>query len=205
MSNFRGRKAQYLTRDGQIPDFCFIPSDPQGRIPVELSKEQVEHLNNLDPRCLTQGERDALAKEAAVTNFNYFLRNDGVACDPEEEYGFEASYYFDNGVWSGLYTNFVGLHYVRFQWDGIVTIITNYSEDPDEDIEGRSSKGWRVRSFASDQDHYHFPRMDLDPDELAFTREFVRTEWPSEMAEEEDSSMPIPVPFEDYLIHSEAA
>jgi hypothetical protein len=108
-----------------------------------------------------------------------------------EQHGFEASYYIDNGVWTGLYTNFVGLHYVRFNDDSSVTVITNYTEDP---------KGWRVRSFAKDQYHFHFPRMDLDVDELDFTREFVRTEWPSEMAEEKDQSMPVPVAFEDYLV-----
>ena len=132
--------------------------------------------------------------------FNYFLK-DGVACDPEEEYGFEASYYIDNGVWSGLYTNFVGLHYIRFNDDDTVTVLTNYSIEPSEDFK---SKGWRVRSFAKDQYHFHFPRMDLDVDELEFTREFVRTEWPSEMAEETDHSMPIPVPYEDYIIEYDA-
>ena len=117
----------------------------------------------------------------------YFLTMEKIL----EQHGFEASYYIDNGVWTGLYANFVGLHYVRFNDDSSVTVITNYPEDPKE---------WRVRSFAKDQYHFHFPRMDLDVDELDFTREFVRTEWPSEMAEEKDQSMPVPVAFEDYLV-----
>lgn len=57
------------TRDGETPPFCFIPWTPDGEIATdEITLEQGEWLQNLDPETWTERERRALIRFRAQIN-----------------------------------------------------------------------------------------------------------------------------------------